>query len=105
MDAMVGNGANDKNLTIRAEKIGKTEVKVSISDTGHGCRPEVVERLFEPFFSTKPTGLGIGLGLSQTIIEAHGGKLWLETTSATGSTPCFALRRHRGSPPVTNAHT
>jgi len=97
MDAMAGNGAIDKNLTIRTEKIGKTEVKVSISDTGHGCRPEVVERLFEPFFSTKPTGLGIGLGLSQTIIEAHGGKLWLESTCDAGATFSFVLPSHTGS--------
>jgi PAS domain S-box-containing protein len=97
MDAMAGNGAIDKHLTIRTAKIGKTEVKVSISDTGHGCRPEVVERLFEPFFSTKPTGLGIGLGLSQTIIEAHGGKLWLESTSDAGATFSFVLPSQTGN--------
>lgn len=91
MDAMAGKPAGAKKLTIRISRAGKDQAKVCVSDTGHGCAPEVVERLFEPFFTTKPNGLGIGLGLSQSIIEAHGGRLWLESNTPEGATFCFTL--------------
>lgn len=91
IDAMVGEEHGAKQLTIRASKSGKDVVKVSISDTGHGCPPPLVEKLFEPFFTTKANGLGIGLGISQTIIEAHGGRLWLESNSDKGATFSFTL--------------
>ncbi|MBX2885159.1 MAG: PAS domain S-box protein [Granulosicoccus sp.] len=74
------------DMTLAGEKI-----KVALSDRGKGCQPEVAERLFEPFFTTKPSGLGIGLGISQSIIEDHGGELFLEKSSAEGATFSFTL--------------
>lgn len=80
-----------RQLFIRTERASDTEVKVSIVDHGHGCPAELVDRLFEPFFTTKPTGLGIGLGISRTIIETHGGRLWLQANGPEGAIFSFTL--------------
>jgi PAS domain S-box-containing protein len=91
MDAMAANQLARRRLTIHMLRSENGEAKVSISDTGPGCPQEVVERLFEPFFTTKSAGLGIGLKISQTIVEAHGGRLWLETNTNAGATFSFTL--------------
>ena len=66
--------------------IGPEGVCVAVRDTGHGLRPEGLPRLFEPFYTTKPDGMGMGLSICCSIIEAHGGRLW-----ATGCEPRGAL--------------
>jgi PAS domain S-box-containing protein len=91
MDAMVTTEATGRRILIRISKTGNGDVKVAISDTGAGCTQEVADRLFEPFFTTKSTGLGIGLKISQTIIEAHGGRLWMEANTGAGATFSFTL--------------
>jgi len=91
MDAVVTLPIERKKLNISSCEKRSGEVSVSLSDKGVGCDSEVVERLFEPFYTTKPNGLGIGLGISQSIIEAHGGRLFLESSSGAGTTFCFTL--------------
>lgn len=66
-------------------------VEVVVSDTGPGVPPEVRERLFEPFVSTKPDGIGIGLGICRTIVEAHGGEIFFDTGAGNGSTFRFTI--------------
>ena len=66
-------------------------VEVVVSDTGSGVPPEVRERLFEPFVSTKPDGIGIGLGICRTIIEAHGGEISFDTGAGNGATFRFTI--------------
>ncbi|MGA3269154.1 MAG: ATP-binding protein, partial [Verrucomicrobiota bacterium] len=56
-----------------------------------GIPPENAARIFEPFFTTKPTGMGMGLAVTQTIIEAHGGDLWVESNAMEGTTFTFIL--------------
>lgn len=80
-----------KKISIKVSSEGRDFTRLSISDTGHGCPAEELHRLFEPFFTTKDAGLGVGLSISQGIVEGHGGKLWLASTSPKGSTFCLTL--------------
>lgn len=80
----------ERYLVIRADS-DQGAVKVCIRDGGRGCGPETAQRLFEPFYTTKANGLGMGLGISQSLIEAHDGRLWLEANSERGATFCFTL--------------
>lgn len=66
--------------------------QVTVSDTGPGISPEVAEQLFQPFVTTKRHGMGVGLSISRTIVEAHGGRIWVETTPGGGATFHFTLR-------------
>jgi PAS domain S-box-containing protein len=93
MEAITCSGRNGGKLTIRSARLNDALIKVSISDTGHGISSEDTTRLFEAFFTTKSTGLGIGLSISQDIVEAHGGRLWLESNSEAGTTFSFTLPR------------
>lgn len=89
-DAMAGLEERRRHIVIRGTR-DKGNLLISISDGGRGCAPAQADRLFEPFFTTKPTGLGIGLTVSQSLIEAHGGRLWLKSNSRRGATFCFTL--------------
>jgi signal transduction histidine kinase len=62
-----------------------------VRDSGHGLRPESLPRLFEPFYTTKPDGMGMGLSVCRSIIEAHGGRLWTEANEPRGAVFKFTL--------------
>jgi signal transduction histidine kinase len=82
------NGVEDGNreLHISTVRIEPEGVRVAVQDTGHGLRSESLPRLFDPFYTTKADGMGMGLSICHSIIEAHGGRLW-----ATGCEPRGAL--------------
>lgn len=82
-----------KRLVIRSEKHDRGFVRVSIADTGSGIDAEVAGRLFEPFLSTKDDGMGLGLSICQTIIEAQGGMIWAEPAVGGGTIFYFTLVR------------
>ncbi|MEZ0170120.1 PAS domain S-box protein [Microvirga sp. TS319] len=67
-------------------------VEVSVGDTGTGIEPEVLKRLFQPFVTTKKHGMGVGLSICRTIIESHGGKIWIESEVGQGTVFRFTLR-------------
>lgn len=67
-------------------------VAISVADTGHGIAEEVRSQLFQPFFTTKRHGMGVGLSISRTIVEAHGGEIWVEANPAGGTIFRFTLR-------------
>ncbi|HRS09605.1 MAG TPA: PAS domain S-box protein [Sedimentisphaerales bacterium] len=92
MDAMSGNRVPLRRLTLsaRAVKNGE-EVEVAVADTGQGLSSQLIERVFDSFFTTKNKGLGIGLSLSRRIIEAHGGRLWVRSDPGSGAVFRFTL--------------
>jgi two-component system, LuxR family, sensor kinase FixL len=80
MDAM--ETSNVRDLAIAVMPDGGNLVRVSVADTGSGIEPEVAEQLFQPFITTKRQGMGVGLSISRTIVEAHGGHIWVEPNPA-----------------------
>jgi len=70
---------------------GHPGVCVAVRDCGHGVRPEVLHKIFEPFFTTKREGVGMGLAISRSIVEAHGGGIWAEAADGSGLTIQFSL--------------
>jgi PAS domain S-box-containing protein len=79
------------NLSSQNDQTGYT--LISIADTGVGFDPTVSDRIFEPFFSTKPEGIGMGLSICRSIVDAHGGRLWASPNSPYGSIFCFTVPR------------
>jgi signal transduction histidine kinase len=86
-------------LVVRAEEIERLAVRVTIEDTGVGIDPKNVDRIFQALFTTKPLGMGIGLSICRSIIESHGGRLWVSGANAYGSIFCFELPVIRGVKP------
>jgi PAS domain S-box-containing protein len=92
IEAMNAPGWEPRDLLIRSEESRADEVMVTITDTGTGIDPAKRDLIFEPFFTTKPSGLGLGLSISRTIIEAHGGRLWITPNrNGRGATFQFTL--------------
>ncbi len=97
VDALSTVTRKKKEISITVTSEGSHFTKIIIADTGCGCPAQELQRLFDPFFTTKEAGLGVGLSISQGIIEDHGGKLWLENSSAKGSTFCLTIPNWRNS--------
>ncbi len=91
MDAVNEIKADNRKILVQADLEPENKVKVLVKDTGPGLSPEVRTRLFEPFFTTKPEGLGMGLSISRSIIENHGGKLQGFSDPGRGATFQFTL--------------
>ena len=65
-------------IRIETRRLANDRVRISVVDSGPGIAPQRLEEIFNPLFTTKPGSLGLGLALSRTIVEAHGGRLWAE---------------------------
>jgi signal transduction histidine kinase len=96
VQAMADGGA--LNITLRAQK---NKIRVEVADTGPGIAPEALEQIFEPYFSTKETGIGLGLALTKKLIEDHGGQITVESEVGIGTTFTITLPRE----PETASHT
>ncbi len=81
-----------RRLSISMSRAGGDIVEVAVADTGPGISPEIAAKLFQPFKTTKPQGMGLGLSISRTIIEAHNGHLWAEPNAGGGMVFRFTLR-------------
>ncbi len=81
-----------RDLVVRARPATDETIEVSVIDSGPGVPSEVFEHLFQPFISTKQQGMGVGLSISRTIVEAHGGRIWCEANPAGGAIFRFTLR-------------
>jgi len=80
-----------RELLIRSQQYDTDTVLVAVQDAGIGLDPQQMARLFDAFFTTKPEGMGLGLSISRTIIEAHGGHLWATPNADHGATMQFTL--------------
>jgi PAS domain S-box-containing protein len=98
LDALGDHPSAERVVTLRVRPARAT-VEAAVSDTGPGIPANDLPRLFEPFFSTKPTGLGMGLTISRDIVVAHGGRLWAEGAQAGGATFTFSLPATGGDAP------
>ena len=91
IEAMKAVSDRPRLLLIRSKPHESGEVLVAVEDSGIGLDPESMERLFEPFYTTKPEGMGMGLSISRSIIEAHGGRLLARPNDGPGATFQFTL--------------
>jgi C4-dicarboxylate-specific signal transduction histidine kinase len=94
IEAMSGVAGERRLLTIGGQRDGldgRPSVRISVQDLGSGIEAENMEHLFEAFYSTKPQGMGMGLRISRSIVEAHGGRLWAAPNAGPGAAFFFAL--------------
>jgi C4-dicarboxylate-specific signal transduction histidine kinase len=91
MDAMASTPANQRHILISTRGMDSGSVEVRVKDRGHGIRPLENKRLFEPFYTTKEHGLGLGLAICSTIIQVHGGQLTLLNDARGGAIAMFSL--------------
>lgn len=90
-EAMAESKPAQRRVTISTSASPDGTVEVSVSDTGGGIDPAGLNRVFDPFYTTKPDGLGMGLAISRSIIEAHGGRLWATSDNRTGTVFRFVI--------------
>ena len=91
MDALHGTRLEDRRIDVTARVDGAQHMEIAVGDAGHGIPADTLARIFDPFFTTKPNGMGIGLAVSRTIVEAHGGRLWAENRNGGGAAFRFTL--------------
>jgi signal transduction histidine kinase len=90
-DAMSQTTEEQRTLTIESTQLEGNQVHISVADTGCGIPAGREEKIFEPYHTTKPRGLGLGLSLSRSIVVAHGGRLWAEGRAQRGATFHFTV--------------
>ena len=90
-DAMTGVDDRPRELLIKTEADQDDQVRLSVTDAGVGFRPDSANKLFDAFYTTKKDGMGIGLSVSRSIIEAHHGRLWATANDGPGATFSFSI--------------
>ena len=90
-DAMSAIDDRPRELLVRTERDEENQVRLSVKDSGVGFTPQAADKIFEAFYTTKNDGMGIGLSISRSIIEAHQGRLWATRNDGPGSTFSFSI--------------
>jgi PAS domain S-box-containing protein len=93
-DAMLGVDDRPRHLLISTQREAGDRVRLTVRDAGTGLNPDVKDKLFDAFYTTKSDGMGIGLSISRSIIERHHGRLWAEPNDGPGATFSFSIPHH-----------
>ena len=96
IQAMASVADRARVLILRTQRHGDDQILVAVEDVGVGIEPENLGRLFNAFYTTKASGLGIGLSISRSIVEAHGGRVWAAPNAGPGMTFQFTLSADLG---------
>ena len=102
LDALEGAQGGAPEVTVRTGRDAEGRVEIAVADRGRGLTDEARSRLFDPFFTTKPGGMGLGLSICRTIVEAHGGHLWATDNPGGGAVMRFVLPAAGKAQPVGN---
>ncbi len=86
IEAIVAGGAEERRVQLATRAAGEDRIEIAVADTGPGLAGDDLDKVFEPFYTTKPEGIGIGLSLSRSIVDAHGGRLWATANAGRGVT-------------------
>jgi signal transduction histidine kinase len=90
-DAIVAAASGTRKLLVKSQRSDDGGVVVAVQDSGIGLKREDADRIFDAFFTTKATGIGMGLSISRSIIETHAGRIWAEPNAGPGLTVQFSL--------------
>ncbi len=91
MSGIGGAGGGPRRLLIRVGRNESGNVLIEVCDSGPGLAPDSLERIFAPFYTTKADGMGMGLSICRSIVEAHGGRLWASANAPRGAIFQFVL--------------
>jgi signal transduction histidine kinase len=97
-EAMSSVSDRARELLITTRNVGSDQVQVTVKDSGPGIDPNTLDKIFDPFYTTKPGGMGMGLSICRSILQAHGGRLWAAAKDGPGTTFHFTLPKcHLGT--------
>jgi signal transduction histidine kinase len=91
VEAMSSANKGSRELRISTRKDASSGILITVQDSGPGLNPESFDCLFDPFYTTKPCGMGMGLSICRWIVEAHEGQIWATRTASPGATVQFSL--------------
>jgi two-component system, LuxR family, sensor kinase FixL len=91
IDGIVTANSSRRTIVIGARRKSSSAIEVTVADSGPGVPDELTGKLFDPFVTTKPLGMGLGLAISRSIVESHGGRLWMARNAASGAIFAFDL--------------
>jgi two-component system sensor kinase FixL len=91
MDAIVTANTDRRSIVIEARRKSRSAIEITVADSGPGVAEELTGKLFDPFVTTKPLGMGLGLSISRSIVESHGGRLRMARNATSGAIFAFDL--------------
>ncbi len=96
IEAMSGVSGRAREVIVTTRDVDAHEVQVTVEDSGTGLGPDGMQKLFDPFYTTKASGMGMGLSICRSIVQSHGGRLWATAKDGPGTLFHFALPKYRG---------